>query len=109
MGSFRKLSLLLLAWACPVHAENLAQVYHLAVKNDPVLQQAYYSLQANKQSFPQALAQMVPNLTGNYQTSGTDTSQATRNTFVAQGGYNTQNYNLTLTQPLYHPEMWSQL
>ncbi len=109
MGSFRNLSILLLAWISPLQAENLTEVYNLAVKNDPVLQQAYFGYQANKQALPEALAQMVPNLAGNYSTTGTDTSQATRNVFVAQGGYNTQNYSLTLTQPIYHPEMWAQL
>ncbi len=109
MGSFRRLSLLVLIWGGPLHAENLAQIYDLAVQNDPVLQQAFYGYQANKQTLPQALAQMIPNLSGNYSTTGTETSQSTRNAFVAQGGYNTQNYGLTLTQPLFHPEMWAQL
>ncbi len=109
MGSFRKLPLLLLAWACPLYAENLTQIYRLAVENDPVLQQAYYGLEANRQLLPEAISQMLPNLSGNYTTAGTETSQSVSSPFVAKGGYNTQSYGLTLTQPIYHPEYWAQL
>ncbi|MBS0288794.1 MAG: TolC family outer membrane protein [Proteobacteria bacterium] len=109
MGSFRVYLTLLLCWSHSLQADSLTQVYRLAVQSDPVLQQAFFALQANKEAFPQALAQMVPSLSGNYQTVGTETSQATPNIFVAQGGYNSQNYGLTLTQPIYHPEHWAQL
>jgi outer membrane protein len=110
MGSFRFYILLLsFFWLSPAGAENLTQVYQLAVNNDPTLAQAYASMKANSQALPEAIAQMVPNLSGNYQTTGTETKQGTPNPFVAQGGYNTQNYGLTLNQPIYHPEHWSKL
>ncbi|MBI2790988.1 MAG: TolC family outer membrane protein [Gammaproteobacteria bacterium] len=110
MGSFRyyilSLSLFWLSTAC---ADNLTQVYQLAVLRDPTLAQAYAAMQANSQALPEAIAQMVPNLSANYQTTGTETKQGTPNPFVALGGYNTQNYSLTLNQPIYHPEHWAQL
>ncbi len=109
MGSLRFYILILIGWVQSVHASSLTEVYRLAVQSDPTLQQAYYALQANEQKFPQALAQMVPTISGNYQTTGTETTQASLNNLVPKGGYNTQNYGVTLTQPIYHPEHWAQL
>lgn len=98
-----------LCWISSAQAENLRQVYDLAVKYDTTLQVAYASLQANKQALPEALSQMIPNLSANYATSAVDTSTAYPSPFVFAGEYNTKNYSLTLSQPLYHPEQWAQL
>ncbi len=109
MGSFRSYCLFLLCWTTPLAAENLTQVYRLAVQNDPTLQQAYAVMQANDQALPLAISQMVPNISASYQTTGTQSSQAIQNPFVENGGFNSQSYGITLTQPIYHPEHWSQL
>jgi outer membrane protein len=84
-------------------AEDLWQVYQIAEESDPTLQAAYDLYQANKQALPLAISQMVPNLSGSYNTTGVNS------TANFQGDYNTQNYSLNLTQPLYHPEHWAQL
>lgn len=100
LGSF---SLVMHLYANSVSAENLCQVYDLAVANDPALHAAFDNLQANRQSLPQAIAVMLPNLSANFNTSGgVDTIQY-------GGGYNTQNYGITLNQPIFHPEHWAQL
>ncbi|HRE31201.1 MAG TPA: TolC family outer membrane protein [Candidatus Berkiella sp.] len=83
--------------------EDLWQIYQLATESDPTLKAAYANLQANQQSLPQAVAQMIPNLSASYNTTGVNSSAS------FQGDYNTQNYSLNLTQPLYHPEHWAQL
>lgn len=110
MGPFRfGLFLTGVIWFNALQAENLTQVYTLAVQNDPTLQQAYAVLQANRQQLPLAIAQMVPNLSANYSTTANRTSQDIPSILVANGGYNTQNYGITLNQPIYHPEHWAQL
>lgn len=98
----RLYSFILALWILPVQAEDLYQIYALALNRDPVLQAAFASLQASRTALPQALAQMAPNLSANYTTAGTDTN------FVP-AHYNTQNYGFTLSQPIYHPEHWAQL
>ncbi|MBS0288246.1 MAG: TolC family outer membrane protein [Proteobacteria bacterium] len=109
MGSFRNLLLSLVVVACPLQAETLTDIYRLAVNNDPTLQQAYFGMQANKQILPETIALMLPNLSGQYTTTGANSSIASQNPLVAQGGYNTQSYGLTLSQPIYRPELWAQL
>ena len=84
-------------------ATSLKEVYLIAIENDPTIQAAFAALKANEQSIPQALAQMVPNVSANYTTTGTTDNVA----FF--GDYNTKNYGITLTQPLFHPEHWAQL
>ena len=98
-----------LALLGPLYAEDLRQVYELATYRDPTIQAAYASLQANRQQLPLAIAQMIPNLSANYSASGTSAHPATPSPFVFTGNYNTKNYGLTLSQPIYHPELWGQL
>jgi len=84
-------------------AEDLWQVYQIAEESDPTLQANYNAYQAQKQSLPLAVAQMIPNLSASYNTTGINS------TANFQGDYNTQNYSLNLTQPIFHPEHWAQL
>lgn len=93
----------ILCWGLPAYAADLKEVYMLAIENDPTIQAAFAALKANEQALPQAIAQMIPNISGNFTTSGTDDSVS----FF--GDYNTQNYGITLTQPIFHPEHWAQL
>lgn len=86
------------------YAEDLAQVYQLAIDNDPTLQAAYAELNANKQALPEAVARMLPNFYGSYQTQGWNTNDP----FQAFN-FNTRNYGLNLTLPLFHSELWAQL
>lgn len=92
-----------LCWSLTGSCEDLRQVYDLALVCDPTVQAAYASLQATRQQVPSAFAQMGPNLSGFYTTTGTNDS------LPSVGSYNSRTYNLTLNQPLYHPEHWAQL
>ncbi len=60
-----------LAGAGPVFAEDLIQIYDLAVLSDPVLKKAEQQLLATREVKPQALALLLPNIgvtgTGQYQ------------------------------------------
>lgn len=90
-------------YASMLHAASLKEVYRMAVESDPTIQAAFAALRANEQAIPQAIAQMVPNLSANYTTTGTQDDVS------IFGDYNTQNYGITLTQPIFHPEHWAQL
>lgn len=81
---------------------DLEQIYLLALDNDPTLKAQADSLRANKQALPKAIAVMLPNLSGGYTTTGNDNALLARH-------YNTRNYGLTLTQPIFHPEQWGQV
>lgn len=105
-----RLSLLVacLTWAAQTHAEDLKEIYQLAVAHDPTLQAAYAALQANRQALPQAIAQMLPNLSASFSTTGTSESDSI-NPLTPNGKYNTKAYGLTLNQPIFHSEFWAQL
>ncbi|MGE3320026.1 MAG: TolC family outer membrane protein [Candidatus Berkiella sp.] len=102
---FRHLILILASFGVThvAKAEDLWQVYRIAEDSDPTLQAAYDAYQANKQALPIAISVMIPNLSASYNTTGVNSNAN------FQGDYNTQNYGLTLTQPIYHPEHWAQL
>lgn len=83
-------------------AFDLEQVYHLALDNDPTLKAKAEALIANQQSLPKAIAQMLPNIYGSYTTTGND------NRAQFDTRYNTRNYGITLSQPIFRPEQWGQ-
>lgn len=84
-------------------AYDLAQIYQLALESDPTLKAEAENLRANQQSLPKAIAVMLPNISGAYTTTGVDS------TITSLNKYNTRNYGVTLTQPIFHPEHWAQL
>lgn len=99
---FVRLLLVSLCWVPLAKGEDLRQVYLIAIDNDPTIQAAFAALKANEQAIPQALAQMAPNISGNFTTTGT------HDNVPFFGNYNTRNYGITLTQPIFHPEYWAQ-
>jgi len=103
MRVYRTFLLLATLSSFPVFAENLQQVYVLAVANDAVLHAAAAALVANEQALPQAIAQLLPNASANYQTTGAS------NNAIAPFQYNTRNYGITVNQPLFYPQLWAQL
>lgn len=109
MSKLGSLGLLLCLCAFNAQAEDLKEVYEIAVQSDPTVQAAFAAMQANKQALPKAIAQMVPNLSASYQASGVNATTSSPSPFVFQGGYNTKNYSLVLSQPIFHPEQWAQL
>lgn len=84
-------------------AMDLATVYDLAIHNDPDVAAQAKSLQANQQALPIAIAQMLPFASANYNTT------ANQSSFQFDGKFNTRDYSLNLTQPIYHPEHWAQV
>ncbi|HLD16515.1 MAG TPA: TolC family outer membrane protein [Coxiellaceae bacterium] len=78
------------------HADDLMQVYHQALQSDPTYKEAYATWLANKQTFPIAFSQYLPqlDLTGAVAHTNTKVGSA------ASSNANTNAYTLTLTQPI---------
>lgn len=79
-------------------ADNLSQIYQLALQNDASLQAAKATYEAAKENVPIARAGVLPNLTA----SGNTTLQRTGD----NPRYNSNAYSLTLTQPLFNWGTW---
>ncbi len=102
-------SLFAFAWIGCLHAEDLRQVYAIALNEDPALLAAYASMKADRTILPQAIAQMLPNLSANYSTTGNIGLDLYEGLPESQREYNTQSYGLSLNQPIFHPELWAQV
>ncbi|MBQ0719899.1 MAG: TolC family outer membrane protein [Gammaproteobacteria bacterium] len=115
----KTLGSLLLAASCsaPLQAENLAEIYQLALTNDAQLRAAHAAYNAGKQAIPRARARILPTLTGSIElTDGDgDTSSARTLNFPGQtfeagaSGSNddeTEFYSLSLSQPLFDLPAW---
>ena len=96
--------LLVVGVAQPAMAEDLMQVYRLALKNDPVFQGEGFRHEASMEGLSQAYSELMPTITadGSYGY----TRQKIYNTDVAVFGsklahYATKRYGLKLTQPIF--------
>lgn len=88
----------------PVYAENLVDIYQIALRADPTLQAAQAALESGEQAVPIAIAQMLPTFSGSASTTGHDDKGIPLGT-----KYNTNVYALSLTQPILHREHWALL
>lgn len=88
----------------PSWAEDLTEVFQLAVDHDPTYKAAEYSFRASQQSIPQAIALFLPSISGQVSTTGVFTEA----TFGSKD-FNTKSYSLNLTQPVFRPDYWSTL
>ncbi len=102
----------LLAGISPLQAQNLSETFELALQNAPVLKQAKARRSVIGESKDQSIARFLPNIsatgasrkeqfhnkkTGNFR--GPDANQ----------DYWDNNFNINLTQPLFHWDHWIQL
>jgi outer membrane protein len=92
------------------YAQDLLEIYELALQNDPVLKQSQANQLAIKESKNQGVANFLPNV------SAIGTSNYTRlvnqtNNYQGNGvqKYTANNLTMNLTQPLFHWEHWIQL
>jgi len=93
------------------YAENLIDVYELAVKNDPELLAAEYKHKATLQEYPIARSYLLPNI--NF----TASSQRTRESIdgsiygrsSATSQFTTDEFTISLKQPLYRRDLFSLL
>ncbi len=88
-------------------AENLEDVYQLAVKNDQAFQNATATRQATAEALPQAMATLFPQLSAT--ANSTLTRQWTTNSSSTTNGlvkYNSNGYTVTATLPLININDW---
>lgn len=91
-------------------AQDLLEIYELALQNDPVLKQSHAGQLAVGESKNQSIANFLPNVSA---TGISNLSRLTNKRVTYQGSgiqkYSDNNFNLNLTQPLFHWEHWIQL
>ena len=93
--------------ASPLFATDLMQVYREAQDNDPTFAAARATLDAGQEKMPQARAGLLPSLTlsGNTVWNENEISQHGGPT-ITKPHYNSNGYQLTLSQPLFRWQNW---
>ncbi len=106
------LFLLTCAGSAAVNAENLSEIYQLALQNDPILKQAKASQLAIGESKDQSIARFLPTISASGASSRdrlhNKRTGGFRGTQVNQDFWS-NTFNINLTQPLFHWEHWIQL
>ena len=98
------LSLLSMTISSTVKAENLAEVYELALKNDPLLRAAEATYRAGKENKNQGIAGLLPSLS----ISGSTNWNEYRVEEQLQDQYNSNSYLANLNQPIFRLDKWFQ-
>jgi len=104
--------LVLAASSSNLYAENLAEVYQLALQADPTVQKAQAQAMSVKENIDQAMAALLPHIgaSASYSTSESD-SQSFNEAFGPIGSSITStndsiSYGAKLTMELYHHDSW---
>ena len=97
-------SLILIFGINSLRTENLAEVYELALKNDPLLKAAEATYRAGKENKAQGIAGLLPSLT----VSGTTTWNEYRVEEQLIDQYNSNAYLANLNQPIFRLDKWFQ-
>jgi outer membrane protein len=95
-----------------VHADDLQQVYALALEADPQLRAAEAARLAALEAKPQARAQLLPSIDAAASAARNRQDQDISGTTTFRSGttyYDTAGYGLNLTQPVYHRDYFVQL
>ena len=91
----------------PAQAIDLLQAYDLALQHDARYQMARAETAAAREAKPQALAQLLPNISASLQRSERGTDSKAPNMFgkmvSRHQDYMSSNYAISLRQPLYRP------
>lgn len=94
----------------PAFAQNLLDIYHLALENDPQFRAAGFNQQASGEIKSQSIAQMLPHLSSTVSTAR-KRLESNKTSFMGSGlqNYWDHLFGLTLNQPLFHWDHWIQL
>ncbi len=94
--------------ASPVLAADLMQVYRAAQDNDPNYAAARATLDAGREKMPQGRAGLLPSLSlsGNTVWNENDVSIRNNPSLNAKPHFNSNGYQLTLSQPLFRWQNW---
>jgi outer membrane protein len=103
-----------LGLAVPAAAEDLIQIYDMAVQSDPVLAEAAQSLSSTREVKPQARALLLPNfgVTADAQYTSdrtTSTSAVTQRRTSRNDRYNSQGITASISQSIYNRADWIRL
>ncbi|MGM0594809.1 MAG: TolC family outer membrane protein [Pseudomonadota bacterium] len=103
----------LLMGSASVQAEDLLDIYRLALDNDPQLRAAEAANRAAQQGRDQTRASLLPqvNLSANITRNNQEVTESNAPQFSPTGevDYTSQGYTLSLTQSLYHHDYYVQL
>ncbi len=105
----KKIAWLLISplFATPLYAADLMQIYREAQENDPTFAAARATLDAGQEKMPQARAGLLPSLTLSANTTWNETEISTHGgPSMASPNYNSNGYQVTLSQPLFRWQNW---
>jgi len=111
--NFRRLAgagLLVAGATTSAHAEDLFQVYELALKKDPQYLAGFYQHDASKEIYDQALAVLLPKISFEYSRTDTDQTIKRSNNPVFNSentSYPTDDMTLSITQSIYSYSNWA--
>ena len=94
---------LLALLASPVYAANLMEVYREAQQQDAVYASARAAFEAGQEKLPQGLALLLPSVNLGANTTWNEVESPT-----IDRQYNSNGYNLSLTQPIYRKQNYAQ-
>jgi outer membrane protein len=95
--------------AATARAEDLIQVYDLAVRSDPVLREAEQTLFATREVKPQARALLLPNVAATGEADYQWRETQVRGTSTRRGDFASQNAQAVLQQSVYNRANWMTL
>jgi len=102
--------IVLISGLTPLKAQNLSEIFELALQNDPNLKKAEAEQSASKESRQQSLARFFPVISATASTSRVSQSNAKTNVIaVPQQEYWNNMISINLTQPIFHWDHWVQL
>lgn len=94
------------------YSQDLLAVYKQAQENDPAFKAVHFRKQAIDEGRRQAIARLLPSLVGNadYTHTNQDIKDSDNDVFgTGESDYNTTSYGLTLTQPIFHWDLFVNL
>jgi outer membrane protein len=102
----KKIPLILSLLSClsvPAYAEDLLTLYQLALTNDPTYLASEAEMRATNEVVPQAFSRLLPSAQASYRNAANDYD------LFQENRYSTHGYTITLNQPIFHADYFSQL
>jgi len=103
------LTLALALPAAPALALDLLESYQLATRNDGQLKAARARADADKEALPQAIGQLLPNVSASYSRGDIEQDTKRNNVSFPTTNYVSEQKSLTISQPIYRKYQFSQL
>ncbi len=98
-----------LIWLPMARAENLVQIYQLAVENDAQIREAKATRDSALEYKPQAVAELLPTLALTGETDRVHTNVVNPATSKGSSKYTNNSLTLSLSLPIFRKDLWVQL